>query len=247
MNRIAACLATVLAWFLVAGVHGHAAGVPAALFESNGCIHATWLRGTSGSVDATFSFGLPAVPATRLWKEGRVLHGLWITNGIQYTETVFLSELKRNTGTNSTSIPLLFIEIHGCNTNSEYSEAFAEVSVVMNGAPLELEIKDGLLWRTEVGTPALLGRIEVPAPGVKLARGRVLRFSGNMPPAERGSLMLLVPLQRVAAETEIEQLRDVDFPFNLRNALKDDPEKGAVRSGSDKVARLEFASPRQAE
>src|SRR5450759_338455 len=33
-------------------------------------------------------FGLPQAPAARMWREGEVVRGLWITNGIRYTQTI---------------------------------------------------------------------------------------------------------------------------------------------------------------
>lgn len=217
--------------------------MPEVIFATNGCIHLAGVRVDSHPVEAIFSFGLPRVSPTRLWSEGGVLRGLWVTNGIQYTETVFIGQLTQKIDTNAAAVPVLLIEIYGSNTNSEYAEASAEVSMLVDSQVRELEIRDGLLWRSERGRTALLGRIEVPAPGIKVAGGKVLRFSGNMPPAERGSLMLLIPLQPVGGEAVIEQLRDLDFSVELRKALKNGVETGNPESRADKQVSFTFGNP----
>ena len=64
-------------------------------------------------------FSLPQAPAARMWREGAVLRGLWITNGIRYTQTILasaslLKKVERNGDARSSAV--LLVNIEGENT-----------------------------------------------------------------------------------------------------------------------------------
>jgi hypothetical protein len=188
------------------------------------------LENADSSQVAVLSFGLPHGQPAKCWCEGQLLRQLWVTNGIQYTQSVFLAALPVPGITNP--VPLLVVEVRGVNTNSEYAEAFAGVRLQSKRQSDELELKEGLVWRKIGEKQLVLGVLEVPGPGIKVSKGTELRFSGNMPPAERGSLCLAVPLQVVVKPQEIELLRDFDFQAEIRKAAK---------STSPSSSRLKFS------
>ncbi|HWI58490.1 MAG TPA: hypothetical protein VNZ22_14795, partial [Bacillota bacterium] len=180
-----------------------------------------------------FRFGLPRTPPAKLWREGEVLRGLWVTNGVRYTETVLLTPVNGNGRSNL----VLLVNIQGENTNSEYAEAAAELVLETGRQQQELELKEGLLWRVEGGVRSLIGALEIPQSGVKVAQGKTLQFAGNMPPSEKGSMTLKIPLEPLESNQAAEWLSDLEFAAELRQAIK--PRKETLPFPSQK--RLVFA------
>lgn len=178
------------------------------------------LRSATSDREIVFKFGLPGTPPIRMWPENSVLRGLWVTNGLKYTQTVLIAPLNLNDSAPVTSNAVLLVNIHGENTNKDYTEATAELSVNIAGNRQELELSDGLLWRLEDAKRQLLGALEIPDSGVKTSKGKVLRFSGNIPPALQGSMTLKFPLQAITGADAADRLKDIDFDAELRNALK---------------------------
>ena len=134
-----------------------------------------------------------------MWRENGVLRGIWLTNGIQYTETILLCSLPRDTtGTNAALLPpkpVMLVNLAGQNANSEYTVATALIEVYFAGVLQELELKNDVIWRLEGNIRTVLGVLDIPESGVKVREGRTLRFEGNIPPTLNGSMTLKIPLE----------------------------------------------------
>lgn len=214
-------VAVLFSLLVVAGVFP-ARGAERIIVGEDGSI-AVWFRpGSSGPQRLAMDLGLPRLAALRRWRENQALLTEWLTNGVRYTHTALMlappsgADVPANRG----RAPVLLVNIEGENTNSDYAEASASLAITLGGKPLELELKNGLLWRLEGETRILLGAIEIPDSGIQSPRGEALRFSGNMPPSIKGSMTLKIPLSPLTGEEESERLRDLDFAEALRHARK---------------------------
>ena len=170
--------------------------------------------GISEEQTIVLNLGLPQIPAAKLWREGEALRGLWVTNGILYTQTTLLI------GAPAGSNAVLLVNVEGENTNSQYSEARAELVFELNGQRQELELKDGFVWRRKGDGRSLLGALEISESGVKVPQGQRLQFSGNMPPSQKGSMTLKIPLLGIDGEAAAERLKDIEFEAELSQRLK---------------------------
>jgi len=172
-----------------------------------------------GSNEVSIRCGLPRVAAEKRWQEKQVLHTVWVTNGIRYQQTVLLTSLSRDPKSGARMLALL-VNIAGENTNSTYAEATAELSIAIGGRSQKLELSGGFIWHITGEGRCLLGALEIPQSGVKLSSGERLLFSGNMPPSEKGSMTLKIPLERMGGQRESEELTDLVFAEELRRVLK---------------------------
>lgn len=165
-----------------------------------------------------FKFGFETMPAARVWFEGAALRREWNTNGIRYTQTLLITDLPASSGQNPRQV--LLVNVRGENTNSEYAQAHADLAVEMDDKARELELKDSLVWCRLPEGRKVLAALEIPAPGVRETKGLVLHFQGNMPPSERGSFTLKVPLQEIQPTEAAERLAEIDFVEASAKAVK---------------------------
>lgn len=206
----------------------------------DGSVAGCFRCGSLEQQNSVLRLGLPPMSATKLWREGEALHGLWVTNGIRYTQTTLLGGAtwggNHNDGKGS-SVPVLLVNIEGENTNSEYAEAMAALVFELAGKPQELELQAGLVWRRKGGTKFLVGALEVPESGVKVARGERLCFAGNIPPSLKGSMTLKIPLEPLPNQAAVDALQDMDFEKELRRTAK----TGSATDPSTARVRVAFA------
>ena len=171
---------------------------------------------------ALFRFGLPRCPPDKAWQQGAVLHTQWTTNGIRYTQAVFLADLSSGPTGEHPDRPfatVLLVNIEGENTTREYTEASAELALALAGRPQDLALKEGVLWRRTGVTKALVAALEVSDSGVKIDEGPVLQFSGNIPPSLKGAMTWKIPLAAANLEgVTPERLADIEFDREFRRA-----------------------------
>jgi hypothetical protein len=185
------------------------------------------LREGTASVEAqtplVFSFGLPDVPATRIWQENEVVYGLWVTNGVCYTQTVCIGLASRTdhsqaAATSEDSLVLL-VNVEGENTNSYYADAAAEFALEIEGKRQPVALEDGVIvWHGTSGKQTVLAGLDIPQPGVKVTSGLVLQFQGHMPPSIKGSMTVKIPLGTPPKINEADPLRELEFERALRTA-----------------------------
>lgn len=217
----------ILAIMLVAPIATVA--VPKIVFHTNGGVSGELIPGPGPAQRTVFRFGLPAGPPTRTWTEGPALRRLWVTNGIHYTQTVLLRPFS---GTNL----VLLVNVHGQNTNPEYTEAAAELELECSGELQHLELARGLLWQSNRSGLVVLGAFHIPETGIKVERGPRLLFHGNMPPSENGSMTLKLPLFALRDVERAEPLIDLAFEEEFRRAMRE-----SERSNSKPPPVLVFA------
>ncbi len=204
------------------------------------CVLASWAQaahtqdaftiGDDGSVRCVrtqgatlvFRFGFATNTAAKVWHDGAALRRQWTISGIRYTQTVLRRDLPPRERLGE-QLPrpgeVILINIQGENTNTEYTEARADLAVETGAKRSELELADGLVWEVQGATRRMLAALESPEPGVKTKRGEQLRFQGNMPPSEKGSMTLKVPLTELR-DQDLESLSEIDFVESLAKALK---------------------------
>jgi len=148
-----------------------------------------------------------------------------VKDGRQYTQTVLTTPFAAgpNKG-NPTAADrfVLVIQVEGVNTNADYTEATAELELETGRSTRPIELKGGLL---RYGNPPeqerVLGAFEIPESGVKVSKGRKLRFQGNMPPSINGSMTLKLPLFKLdQVEGAAEALIDLLFEEEFARAVK---------------------------
>ena len=197
-------------------------GEETTLVGRDGSVTGYFPCGRSEKQKAVFRFGLPLIPPERQWRENGLLLGTWVTNGIRYTQSIFLGTCNLSglgTDPRNASNEVLFINIKGENTNTEYTEASAGLALELNGERQRLELKNGLVSRTVGRVSRTVCALEIPETGVKQAEGEVLEFLGNMPPAERGSMTVKISLEPLADEAAAQRFSELDFQDELRGAM----------------------------
>jgi hypothetical protein len=208
----------VLAWSLSLASAGERL-----LVGKDGSLSGPLPSGTNGVLPAVIQFGLPAIAPERLWREGPVLRGLWVTNGIRYTQTVFLTEVfdaSDAPASGRNPVPVLLVNIEGENTNSEYTDATAQLAMERDGKRQELELKQGQIWRLDGTGSTAFAALEIPPSGIKVTRGEALGFAGHMPPSIKGSMTIKIPLDHLSPSQAADPLADLEFETELYRALK---------------------------
>lgn len=171
-------------------------------------------------------FGLPAQAPDRRWLENDqlpIFQTAWETNGIRYTQKVLLTSL----GTNDPSLAspthpesVVLVQITGLNTNAEYTSASASFAIELGGRPLELELREGLIYVSGSPEAAPMGALDIPGEGITAARGPQLKFQGNMPPGTSGSMTVKIPVTALKDPKAITRLQDLDFDEQLQRVKK---------------------------
>lgn len=216
------CLRTCSALGLAGLLCTPACGIQAAQTQEpfslgdDGSVRCVRTQGTA----LVFQFGFPTNTPAKVWREGAALRRQWTVNGVRYTQTV-LEMPPREKGSEQSRPPgeVILINIQGENTNTEYTEARADLTLETGGKRRELELGDGLLWEVEGSARKVVAALEIPEPGVRTKRGEQLHFQGNMPPSEKGSMTLKVPLMELQGD-QAECLNAIDFVESLAKALK---------------------------
>jgi hypothetical protein len=168
-------------------------------------------------------FGLPRVWPERRWLEDEsvpLFHTAWVSNGIRYTQKVLVTSLGATDLALAPAVApetVVLVQINGLNTNSEYTLAQAAVSVELAGRPLDLHLREGLVFATGKAGPArLLAALDIPGEGIAATNGLQLRFQGNMPPGTSGAMTVKIPLGPLADQKTISRLQDLDFEEEVR-------------------------------
>lgn len=207
-----------------------AAGQPV-LVASNGIVScpasaaiAAFLGATQALPRARYDFGLPAPPPARRWREADtpILHTLWETGGVKYTQKVLVTRLERGDPPRSASAPeaVLMVQIFGECVAPEYTNATAAFAVTTGERALPLELQGDRILLVGGKAPVLLGVVDVAGSGIAATNGLRLRFQGHMPPGTTGAMTLKLPQRALANEAELDQLRDLDFEEELLRVKK---------------------------
>lgn len=173
--------------------------------------------GGSSNAPIRLDFGLPQRAPVRRGHEDAVLpiaRTTWEDRGIRYTQSVLITRLGRGDLVPVwTQDAVLLVNLFGENTTTEYTEASAELGITVEGRPLELDWRGGMVYGAPTnGAPAqAVGFIDIPSGGVAGARGTHLRFRGSMPPATTGSMTVKIPLAPLATEPQLNALQDLDY------------------------------------
>lgn len=172
------------------------------------------------------AFGLPRQAPARRWLEDDSLpicHTVWEKDGIRYTQTVLVTRLGTGdwpaSGFSATGA-VLMVQIVGENFTNEYREATAEFALDRAMKALNLELRDDLIFSNESSSGQFLAVINVPSSGVAGTNGLRLRFRGNMPPGNTGSMVVKLPFAPPAGEADIDRLRDLEFDNELQRVKR---------------------------
>lgn len=202
-------------------------------------IPAVTIGETAGPIQ--LRFGLPVTPSRQERTSGRVLHSVWVTNGIRYRQTILLHKGKLRPDQNSPTQPILLINLEGENISGDYAEASARLVLESGKRPQALSLRDGSIWSRMENTERWLGVLEVPSSGIKLAQGSALEFAGAIPPSLNGSMTLKIPLPGFSGSVAVEELSELEFDRALRRAQSLGTDEG---SGSEPFA-MTFAAERE--
>lgn len=210
-----ACTIWLLLVCLLALRSDQAVAQPDILIDDHGVLELSAVPGIWGKARVRIDFGLPEKPAARQWREGTVFRTLWQTNDIDYTQTVFVAQLRFDQP--STNTPVLLVEIAGANRATEYREAKAGLAVWLDGHRMGLELRSGLVWFREGEKRTVFAALDVPESGVRTAEGTTLTFHGNVPPSLDGSLILKLPLAHLVPPGAEDRLHELEFTRELRS------------------------------
>jgi hypothetical protein len=194
-----------------------------------------------------YDFGLPTHRPIRQWRDASelpVYHARWEQGGIRYTQTVFLTRLELanpETGMLRDIKEVLLVQLVGENFTSEYADAAAAFALEIGGRPVELELREGMVYQTDEGASELIAAVDVAAEGIASSSGTRLRFRGHMPPGTSGSMTVKIlgaPLER---EDWIIRLQDLEFDEALRRAKR--PWKERPVGDAQSASTLRFDEP----
>jgi hypothetical protein len=115
---------------------------------------------------------------------------------------------------------VVLINIEGENTNPEYTDAFASLSIRKQGECLSLQLTNGILLAQHANFHLTLGALEVPESGIKAAEGKRLEFYGAMPPSIKGGMTLKLPLNWPPHLIDHNRLLELDYEPAYRQAAK---------------------------
>jgi len=173
-----------------------------------------------------YAFGLPTNAPVRRWLEDDALpicQISWEKEGIRYTQKVLIT----TTGTNdpTTASPaaddaVLLVQITGHNAATEYATASAVFEVKVGDRPLNLELREGLVFVAGSKDGALLAAVDIASEGIAGTNGLQLRFQGHMPPGTSGSMTIKIPAGRLENQAAIDQLRDLEFEEEFRRVKR---------------------------
>jgi len=210
--------------------------------HADGAISGQFAFSNAAERSMTFRFGFPVGDALSMWREGGVLRGLWVSNAVEYKQTVLLADLNPiNAPTNDSAHLVLLVNIEGNNTNSEYAEAAIGFTVEAHGKHQYLKLDRDELTISCEGQTRFLALLEIPESGVKVGTGERLQFYGNMPPMIKGSMTLKVPLWAPLEKQQVEALRDLEFDAVVRTRTKGsaaDEWKRRLRMSNEGVTEL---------
>jgi hypothetical protein len=225
----------------LACLSGQNAGAQAIAVDQDGCVKGQFHCGKGPKQAVVFQFGLPTVPAETRSREHSVLRTLWVKNGVRYLQTVLVADgVSSATGQ---SRPVLLVNIEGDNTNPEYTEAFAELVVETGGKRQLLELNGGFVWCVAGESRSLVGALEIPESGIKVARGEALKFYGSIPPSLKGAMTFKIPLEPLVGTEAADWLLDLEFEGALRRALR----AGDVSKAHTNSVPLVFADEERTE
>jgi hypothetical protein len=178
------------------------------------------------SVEVRFAFGLPRQAPVRRWLEDDTLpicRTTWEKDGIRYTETVLLTRRAPGEWAGANLPPedaVVMVQIFGENFTNDYTGASAEFSVNRAGRPLNLELRNGLVFSISGASNSFVAALEIPASGIVSTNGLRLEFQANMPPGNTGATVVKLPLHLPQGEAEIDQLRDLQFDQELQRVKR---------------------------
>lgn len=229
---MAVCLSAATPAAISAPEQVGASGSNAILVYSNGTV-AGPAGAVAGVVDAAanpgsvhYSFGLPAKPPERRWREDDVLpiyQTSWEEHGIRYTQRVLVTSL----GTNDLALTnaaageaVLLVQLVGQNTATEYTTARAAFEVKVAGRPLDLVLRGGLVYAAGGAEAVPLAALEIPSEGIAQTNGAQLRFQGHMPPGISGSMTVKIPATKLATPAGLDRLMDLNFEDEVRRLTR---------------------------
>ncbi len=173
-----------------------------------------------------FAFGLPRQVPVRRWLEDDTLpicRTTWEKDGIRYTETVLVTRRAPGEWAGANLPPedaVVMVQIIGENFTNDYTGASAKFTVNRAGRPLSLELRNDLVFSISGASNYFVAMLEIPASGIVSTNGLRLEFHANMPPGNAGAMVVKLPIHSPRDETEIEQLRDLQFDQELQRVKR---------------------------
>lgn len=170
----------------------------------------------------SYQFGMPQSPAKRKWiAEDKTYNLEWEQCGIKYTMSIFPVISPFSTNLN---YAVLFVRLHGENTDSEYREAKAGFAVKTNEMDAKFSLKEGFVFLSD----KISAFIDIPTGCVVEEKGSGLKFSGNMPPGTTGAMVFKIPIKPLDRDIETKWFVDLEYPDALEKFKKNAPTSNAV-------------------
>ncbi|MGC8742590.1 MAG: hypothetical protein ACP5T0_01760 [Verrucomicrobiia bacterium] len=169
-----------------------------------------------------YQFGMPQSAAKKKWiAEDKTYNLEWEQGGIKYTMSVFPVISPFSTNLN---YAMLFVRLHGENTDSEYREAKAGFAVKTNEMDAKFNLKEGFVFLSD----KISAFIDIPAGCVVEENGGGLKFSGNMPPGTTGAMVFKIPIKPLDRDIETKWFVDLEYADALEKFKKIDQSSNAV-------------------
>jgi len=165
-----------------------------------------------------YAFGLPNQTPSRRWIEDNclpIIHAQWERDGIRYTQTAFATRLDPGglgwPDMHADDTTVLMVKIVAENTRSQPASVSAGVALEVDGRPVELAVRNGLVYAQLPSSPALRCGVDVPEGAELSLTGGKASFSGELPGNEQTEMILRIPFVTLDQPGEIERLRQLDF------------------------------------
>jgi hypothetical protein len=182
------------------------------------------ISGTSSRL--RYDFGLPSSPPVRRWIEDDALpicQTSWEKDGIRYTQKVLVTTTDTHDPTEASpgdDDAVLLVQITGHNIAAEYTTAGAVFEMKVGDRPLNLELREGLVFVAGTKDRVPLAAVDIASEGIAGTNGPQLRFQGHMPPGTSGSMTIKIPAGRLEHQSAVDRLRDVEFEEEFRRVKR---------------------------
>jgi hypothetical protein len=175
-------------------------------------------RRTWGGNRLRYSFGLPGGGANKRWIEDGclpIIHGEWERDGVRYTQTALATRLEPGRlgppDMQADDTTVLVVRIMAENTGNDTAPAAATLALQVDGRPLELSTRDGMVYARLERGETLRAAIEIPeGANVSTSEGKIT-CSGELPPNGTAAVVIKIPFITLDQPAELERLRNMSF------------------------------------
>jgi hypothetical protein len=171
-----------------------------------------------GGNSLRYRFGLPPGTPAKRWIEEDclpIIHAQWEREGIRYTQTALATRLEPGSlgwpEMQADDTTVLMVKIAAENLRDQTTRAYGELSLEVDGRPLELIPRDDLVFAKVDSTEQLRLAAEMPeGAAFSMSEGKI-GCAGDLPANLQAEAIIKIPFVTLDQPGEIERLRKLNF------------------------------------